>query len=684
MNHLNTIQQPSASKKLTVLETNNDKREDFYFWMNQRDEPGVLAYLEEENAYYKAVMEPFKDTQDQLYKEMLDRVVKNDQTVPYFDDGIYFYVRYEDGKEYPIYCMKRESLDSAEEIMLDVNILAAGLSYCNVAGLALSPDKKILAYGIDTVGRRQYNINFRDLHTGDIKESGIINTSGEVVWSSDSAYIWYVQSNEQTLRSEKLFRHAYNTPDQQDELIYFEEDEAYYTSISVSKSRDLLLIGNHGNTSDEFWYLNRKDPLGQILVFQRKEKDLEYDIDHLNDKFYIKTNYNAANFRLMVCELNQTEKQFWKEIIPHDKDVLLEGFDIFDTYLALQERKDGLSGIRIYFLSTHTEKQVRFDDESYVAYLGNTPDPHSNKVRINYSSLNTPSTVYDFDVNTGSLELLKQQEVPGGYNPKEWVTKRIYAIAYDGTKVPVSIVYHKDRPVDGSGPLLLYGYGSYGHSIDPIFSPTRLSLLERGFAYAIAHIRGGDDLGRYWYEDGKLLNKTNTFLDFIACGEYLVKERYVHPGKLYAMGGSAGGLLMGAVINMNPGLWRGIVAAVPFVDALTTMLDDTIPLTVGEYDEWGNPNESVFYEYMKSYSPYDNIKAQMYPAMLVTTGYHDSQVQYWEPAKWVAKLRAYKTDSNPLLFHCDMETGHSGASGRFSRLKEIAMEYNFILALERQ
>ena len=671
---------PIAKIEKKELIKHGDIRKDNYFWLNQRENPEVVAYLEAENAYTKSMMSHTDAFQGKLFKEIVGRIKQTDSSVPQLENGYYYYTRYEEGKEYPLYCRKKGNLDAPEEIMLDVNQLARGHSYYEIGSYQVSEDNRLLAFAADTVSRRIYTIYFKDLVTGQMLPDKIDSTAGNLAWANDNLTLFYA-SKDESLRMDKIWKHRLGRADTRDHLVYDEGDVTFETFVYKTKSRKYLVIGSESTLSDEYRFLDAANPEGNFAIFQLRQANLEYEIADYNDRFYIRTNYKAINFRLMETSLDKTGVESWKEVIPHREDVLLEAFDVFKGFLAIQERKDGLKTIRI-FNGSDLDYYLKFDEQAYTVTLGENSEIESDIVRYNYTSLTTPMTVYDYNTKTGKSELKKRQEVIGGYNPDDYYTERLMATAEDGTKVPISMVYKKGLKKDGENPCLLYGYGSYGYSMDPYFSSVRLSLLDRGFIYAIAHIRGGQEMGRKWYEDGKLMKKKNTFTDFIACGEYLVNQEYTSPGHLYAMGGSAGGLLMGAVLNMRPDLFNGVIADVPFVDVVTTMLDESIPLTTAEYDEWGNPNDSSYYRYMLSYSPYDNVAVTSYPALLVTTGLHDSQVQYWEPAKWVAKLRATKTDKNPLYLWTNMDYGHGGASGRFERYHETALEYAFILDLE--
>ena len=676
----NDLQPPEARKVAENLEIHGDTRTDNYYWLNQRENPEVISHLEAENAYREEVMSHLKDYQDKLFEELKGRIKQSDMSVPFKDNGYYYFTRYEEGKEYPIYARKKGTLEASEEVVLDVNELAQGYEYYSAAGRAISPDNNIVAFGEDTLSRRIYTLRFKNLETGEYYPEEITNTTGQCVWANDNETVFYISQNPTTLRGEKFFRHKLGTDPSEDVMIFFEDDETFYPFIYKSKSNKYIIQGSFHTVMTEMRILDADDPTGKFRVFQPRERGLEYSIAHYDDKWYIRTNMDAKNFRLMSCPENATNKSNWSEEIAHRDDVLLEGMDIFSNYLVLSERINGIRQLRIRPWSGE-EHYIDFGEDAYVAYTSTNREFDTDILRIGYQSMTTPNSTYDYNMSTKVKELLKQEEVLGGFNSADYRSERIYAKARDGVQVPISIVYHKDTPIDGTSPCLLYGYGSYGSSMDPSFSHTRLSLLDRGFVWAIAHIRGGEEMGRHWYEDGKLLKKKNTFTDFIDCGEYLVANKYADKDNLFAYGGSAGGLLMGAVLNMRPDMWKGVIAAVPFVDVVTTMLDESIPLTTGEFDEWGNPKNKEYYDYIKSYSPYDNVDAKEYPAIMVTTGLHDSQVQYFEPAKWVAKLRELKTDNNPLLLYCDMEVGHGGASGRFERYKSTAMNWAFLLDL---
>jgi oligopeptidase B len=664
------------------LVKHGDKRNDPYFWMNQRDHQDVLDHLEKENAYTTERMKPVEQLQGQLFEEIVGRIPKDDVSVPYRLRDYWYYVRYEKEGEYPIYCRKRDVLDAEEEILLNVNEMAVGSSYYQVSGLSISEDQQHLSFGVDDTGRRIYQIRIKDLRTGEIMNDRIDNTTGSGVWSNDDRYLFYTIKDE-TLRPHKIMRHKIGTDIREDVLLFEEKDESFVSFCYKTKSRSFIIIGCSSTVSNEYHMLPSGDPMGEFKCFQPRERGHEYGIAHFEDHFYVRTNLNGAtNFKLMRCPLNRTTSEHWQEVIPHREDVLLEGIDLFDRFLVREERFNGLSRIIIRPFDGE-EYEVSFDEETYSCWIGQNPEFESDILRFGYTSMTVPSSVFDFNMDTRERDLKKQQKVVGGYDQGEYESKRIWARSHDGEKVAISLVYKKSTFRKGANPCLLYGYGSYGHTIDPYFSSVRLSLLDRGFVFAIAHIRGGEYLGRKWYEDGRQLKKKNTFYDFIACGQNLIDSSFCKADGLYAMGGSAGGLLMGAVLNMAPQLFKGVVSSVPFVDVVSTMLDDTIPLTTGEYDEWGDPNKEEFYHYIKEYSPYDNVEAKAYPAIFVNTGYHDSQVQYWEPAKWVAKLRDVRTNKAPLIFHCDMDSGHSGPSGRFSVHRDTAMEYAFLIGLEK-
>jgi oligopeptidase B len=640
---------PVAEKRPKELTNLGNTRIDNYFWINNREDPAVIDYLNAENAYTDAMMKDTKELQEKLYNEIVGRIKQTDESVPYLDNGYYYYTRFEEGKEYPVYCRKKGSLESVEEILLNVNEMAEGHDYFQVASFSVSPDNKKIAYGVDTVSRRKYTIYFKDLITGKTYTDAIPLTTGGAAWANDNKTVFYTVKDDETLRPYKILRHVLNTPVESDILIYQENDETFNAFVYKTKSDKYIIIASSTTLSDEYRYLDADNPEGK--------------------------------FRLMEAPVSKPGKENWKELIPHREDVYLSNIEIFSEYLVVEEKKDGLNNIRIIKWADGSEYYIDFGEEVYVARASVNREFNTKWLRYDYSSLTTPNSTFDYNMDTHEKKLMKQQEVVGDFNSANYESKRLYAPTSDGVKVPISLVYRKGIKLNGKNPLLLYGYGSYGITMEPGFSSVRLSLLDRGFVYAIAHIRGGQIYGRQWYEDGKLLKKMNTFTDFNTCAEYLIEQKYTDSDHLVAQGGSAGGLLMGAIVNLHPELYKAIIANVPFVDVVTTMLDESIPLTTGEYDEWGNPNDKVYYDYMLSYSPYDNVEAKGYPAMLVTTGLHDSQVQYWEPTKWVAKLRDMKTDDNLLLLKIEMEQGHGGASGRFERYKEVALEYAFMFKI---
>ncbi len=678
---------PVAEKKPFVRIMHGDTVVDNYYWMidffkKGPDSTKVVEYLTQENTYIDTMLSSTNELQKQLFAEMKARIKEKDESVPVFKNGYYYYSRSVEGEQYFKYCRKKGSLDAAEEMLLDVDAMAKGHAYYSVSGFAISPDNKLLAYGVDSVSRRQYTIHVKNLETGEIYPDVIKGTSGSPCWANDNKTIFYTLNNPVTLLSEKIKRHVLGSKASDDVVVYDEKDRSNYIGVGRAKNGKHIYIYSQATLSSEVRYLDANKPTSEFKVFQSRMKDVLYDITPLEDRFLIRTNLNAQNFRLMECPLDKTDTTNWKEVIPHRTDVLLEGVEEFKDFMVLSERKDGLVKLRIISLADKKEHYLDFGELTYAAYVGNNPEYNSQTLRYHYTSLTTPNSVYDYNLTTKEKTLKKQQEVVGGYNPDDYVAERLYAVSKDGVRVPISLVYKKGFKKDGKAPLLLYGYGSYGASMDATFSSTRISLLNRGFAFAIAHIRGGEEMGRQWYLDGKLMKKINTFTDFIACGQFLVDAKYTSSEHLYAHGGSAGGLLMGAVMNMAPSLWNGIIAQVPFVDVVNTMLDESIPLTTNEFDEWGNPKEKEAYFYMKSYSPYENVESKEYPNLLVTTGLHDSQVQYFEPAKWVAKLREMKTGDNVVLMKTNMEFGHGGASGRFDYLKDVALVYAFMFKLE--
>ncbi|MDC7993678.1 S9 family peptidase [Altibacter sp. HG106] len=675
---------PTAEKIDKTLEMHGDMRVDPYFWLNNRENEEVIDYLERENDYYNKMTAHTDVLKQDLFEEIKSRIKEDDSSVPYFYNGYYYITRFETGNDYPIYSRKKGSLEAEEEILFNVNDMAKGYSYYNLRGINVSPDNQWVAYGVDTVSRRKYTLYIKNLESGEVLEETIPTTTGSSTWANDNKTLFYTRKDEQTLRSNEIFRHERGTEATADVKVYEETDETFSTYVYKTKSDEFLVIGSYSTLTSEFQILKADTPKGAFKVFQPRVRGLEYGIAHYGDHFYIVTNKDGAtNFKLMKTSETATTSDQWEEVIAHREQVLLEDVDIFKEYLVVSERDNGLNKLRIMSWDGTKDYYLPFDNETYTAYTTQNIEFDTRILRYAYNSLTAPASIVDFNMDTQEKEIKKQTEVLGGtFDAANYESKRIWAPARDGKKIPVSIVYRKGIELDGENPLLQYAYGSYGSTIDPYFSVARLSLLDRGFIYAIAHVRGGQYLGRQWYEDGKLLKKKNTFTDFVDVSNFLIEEKYTSPEHLYASGGSAGGLLMGAVVNMAPELYNGVVAAVPFVDVVTTMLDDSIPLTTGEYDEWGNPNDSTYYQYIKSYSPYDNVAAKNYPNILVTTGLHDSQVQYWEPAKWVAKLRELKTDDNILLLHTNMEAGHGGASGRFEAIKEVARDYAFILDRE--
>jgi oligopeptidase B len=682
-----SIAAPGCEKKPKQLIAHGDTITDNYYWLNDYFKQGpdstkVVAYLEAENKYFDTMMSGTKTLQDKLYTEMKARIKEKDESVPVFKNGYFYYTRVVEGKDYFVYCRKKETLDATEEILLDVNAMAEGHNYFSATGFSVSMDNKLLAFGVDMVSRRQYTIHVKNLETGELLKDEVLNTEGDAVWANDNKTFFYSAKNVVTLLSEKINKHVLGTATATDKTVYEEKDPTNYIAVEKSKSDQFILITSQATLSSEIKWLNANQPDGAFTVFQPRMKDVLYEVNHADNQFYIRTNLNAKNFKIVTCPDTKTDTSNWKDYVAHNEEILIQGFDLFKNFIAISERKNGLTQIHLINKNDNTSHNLAFDEPTYTANLAYIPDYNTDVMRFNYTSLTTPNSVYDYNMVTKEKKLMKQQEVLGGFDVKDYVTERLFATAKDGTKVPISIVYKKGFVKDGNAPMLLYAYGSYGISTDAAFNSARLSILNRGFAFAIAHIRGGQEMGRSWYEDGKLLKKKNTFTDFIDCADYLIANKFTSTPHLYINGGSAGGLLMGAVVNMRPELFNGVVAAVPFVDVVTTMSDASIPLTTNEYDEWGNPANKESYLYMKSYSPYNNVEKKVYPNMLVTTGLHDSQVQYFEPAKWVAKLREYKTDKNILLLHTDMEVGHGGASGRFKSLKDKARDYAFFLALE--
>ncbi len=668
-------------KNLTI---HDDVRVDEFYWLNDRENPEVIDYLNKENDYYDVHTTHTKEFQTSLFEEMKSRIKEDDSSVPYKYNGYWYITKYEKGKDYPIYTRKKETLEAEEELLFDCNEMAKDHSYFRLVGLNINLNNDLVSYGIDTTGRRQYTLHIKDLKTNTVLKDEISNTTGGSTWANDNKTLFYTKKDETTLRSEAIYKHRLNTDQKSDELIYEETDDTFGVSVYKTKSKKYLVIVIYSTLTTEYQILNANTPDGDFKVFQPRTRGLEYIISHYEDSFYIVSNADGAqNFKLSKTSETQTQKKYWNDVIPHRENVLLEDIEIFKDFLVVSERENGLNQIHIKRWDGSGSYYLPFESETYTAYTTTNIDFDTSVLRYGYQSLTTPSSIIDFDMVTKTKTIKKEQEVLGGKFKKEnYTSERLWATAADGTQIPISLIRHVDTEKSSETPLLLYAYGSYGNTIDPYFSTVRLSLLDRGFIFAIAHIRGGEYLGRQWYEDGKLFNKKNTFSDFVDCSKYLIENKYTSAKHQYAMGGSAGGLLMGAVVNLAPELYNGVVAQVPFVDVVTTMLDDSIPLTTGEYDEWGNPNEKDYYEYMKSYSPYDNVTNKLYPNMLVTTGLHDSQVQYWEPAKWVARLRSQNKNTSQLYLKTNMEAGHGGASGRFEALKEVAAEYAFLLDLE--
>ena len=688
----NSVTPPIAEKQPYEMIKHNDVRVDDYYWMRLTDDQKkaenydektqkVVDYIDNENIYTQESLKHTNKFQDKLFDEIVGRIKKDDESVPYFSNGYFYYTKYEPGKEYAINCRKKGTLDSEEEIILDQNILADGKDYFAVGWWSVSPNKEWLAYSTDYISRTIYTVHFKNLLTGETIQNAISNSSGSVAWANDNRTVFYTSKNDVTLLSEKIWSHKLGSDSKSDKMVYHEKDDTFYNGVYRSKSGDYIIIYNQSTLVSDFHILNANNPDGDFMNFSPREKEHEYSIDHYQDKFYIISNWDAKNNRLMETSETKTSKKNWKEVIPHRDDVHLLDMEIFKDHLVINERKDGLRGLRIIHQKTGKDEYLDFGESTYTSRISTNREFNTNVLRYSYSSMLTPSSTYDYNMDSGQLTLMKQQEVVGGYDQSNYESERLYAIARDGEKVPISIVYKKDLKKVESQNLLLYAYGSYGSTIDPYFSSVRLSLLDRGFVYAIAHVRGGQIYGRKSYDDGKMLNKKNTFYDFIDAGKYLINEGYTDKDQLFIEGGSAGGLLIGAVVNMEPDLWKGAICAVPFVDVVTTMLDATVPLTSGEWDEWGNPEEKEYYDYMLSYSPYDQIENKAYPNMLVTSGFFDSQVQYFEPLKWVAKLREHWQGDNKLYLHMEMAAGHGGKSGRYIRYKEVAMRYAFLLDL---
>lgn len=675
---------PEVDKIAYQHKIHNDIRVDNYYWLRERNNPEVIDYLERENAYYDKMTVHTDVLKEDLYEEMKGRIKENDESVPYFFNGYWYITRYEEGKEYPVYTRKKDSLTAHEELLFDCNKMAKGKDYFRLTGINISPDNTKVAFGLDLVSRRQYKIYVKDLLTGEILKTELENTTGGSVWDASGQYLYYTHKDPETLRTEFVFRHDTHAPNVIDALVYEEKDSTFSVGIGLSKSRKYINIFSYSTLTSEQRFLPANEPMGEFQVIQKRIGGLEYSAAHFGDHFYITTNAdNASNFKIMKTTVQQPSKEHWEEWVPHRENILIEDLELFQDHWVLTQREKGLTRMTINRWENKESFTLPLEGETYTAYVSYNPQFETQKLRYVYNSLNTPSSVYEFDMEKKTQITLKTQEVMDpSFDPANYLEKRQWATARDGVEIPISLIYHKNTTPSADTPLLLYAYGSYGSTIDPNFSSTRLSLLDRGFIYAIAHIRGGEYMGREWYETGKLLHKKNTFNDFVDCSQHLINNKYTSADHLYAYGGSAGGLLMGAVINQAPELYNGVIAAVPFVDVVTTMLDSSIPLTTYEYDEWGDPNQKKYYDYIKSYSPYDQVTPQIYPNLLVTTGYYDSQVQYWEPAKWVALLREKKKGDNLLFLKTNMKAGHGGASGRFTYLKELAAKYSFILQLE--
>lgn len=678
------IPTPVAAKNPKEFTAHSDKRIDDYYWLNQREDEKVLTYLKAENTYLDTMMSGTKKLQEKLFLEMKGRIKEKDESLPFKNNGYWYYSRFEEGKQYPIFCRKKESLTAPEEIMLDQNKMAEGFKYYSIGGRSVSDNNELLAFTVDSVSRRLYGLQFKNLVTGTVYPEIITNVEGgDLAWAADNKTIFYVKKDVNTLLGYQVWRHELGTEPSKDVLVFEEKDNRFYISVYRTKSKKYIgIVSDMNQVSSEYRLLEAAKPAGEFKIFASREANFQYNIEHYKDKFYVLTDWKAPNFRLMETPENQTGKDHWTEVLPHRKEVYLSSLTVFKDHLVLSEVKDALNQLRVINQKDKKDYYIPFDEAVYTAFVNTNPEYNTNILRFSYTSMTTPASIYDFNMDTQQRELKKQTEVLGGFKKEEYTSERLWATARDGVKVPVSLVYKKGIKKDASNPLLLYGYGSYGSSMFPSFNSNVISMLDRGFVYAIAHVRGGQEMGRQWYDDGHLFKKKNSFFDFIDCAEYLISEKFTTKEHLYANGGSAGGLLMGGIVNFRPDLWHGVVADVPFVDVITTMSDASIPLTTGEYEEWGNPADSAEYFYIKSYSPYDNVEKKAYPNMLITTGLHDSQVQYFEPAKWVAKMRELKTDKNILLFKTNMEAGHGGASGRFDYLKDKALQYAFYLALE--
>ena len=676
-----TPRPPVAKRLLEELECHGHVRVDPYYWMRDRENPEVIRHLHAENVYTEAVMSHTAKLQETLFREIKGRIKPDDSSVPYRKEDYFYYTRFEEGKEYALHCRKKDSFSAEEQVMLDGNALAEGHDYFAISALSVSSRTNILAYATDTKGRRIYTIRFKNLDTGELLDDIIEPTAGNLTWANDNETLFYTKQDLESLRWDRVFRHKLGTPSSEDVLVYEERDETFSVHVYKTKSKRFIVIAGEQTVSNEYRFLPADTPDADFRLFLPRERHHEYSLGHLGDSFFVLTNKDAKNFRLVRTSVERPEPDHWEEIIPHREDVLLEDFELLRDQLVVVERHLGLRQLRVIPWDGSPEHRIAFDVEAYHVYLTGNVELDTELLRFGFTSLATPRSTFDYNLRTRERTLLKQDEVLGDFEPADYRTERLMATASDDSEIPVSLVYRRGLTMDGTHPLLLHGYGSYGLNVEASFGSARLSLLDRGFVYAIAHIRGSEVMGRQWYDEGKLLKKKNTFTDFIACAEMLFARKYAAPEKLFAMGGSAGGLLMGAVINMRPELFKGVVADVPFVDVVTTMLDESIPLTTSEYDEWGNPNDKTYYEYMLSYSPYDNVEEKDYPHVLVTAGLHDSQVQYWEPAKWVARLRATRADTSRLLLKTHMDAGHGGRSGRYRRHRETALAYAFLLDL---
>ena len=672
---------PEAKRLPERLEIHGDVRHDPYFWLNRRDDPEVLAHLRAENAYTEEAMAHTRELQETLFREITARIDPDDSSVPYRKDGYYHYHRFEPGKEYALHCRRKETLEAPEEILFDGNELARGHEFFSLRFSDVSPDQKLAAYGVDTRGRRIYTVRFKDLETGALLDDVLPEVTGNVAFAGDNRTVFYTKQHRDTLRSYQVFRHRLSTDSREDVLIYEEIDEAFHLRLSRTRSKKFLVVVAAHVLTTEYRILETDDPQGELRLLEAREHNHEYSARHHGNHFFILTNKGAHSFRLVKAPAEAPSFENWEEVIPHREGVILEDLEVFRDFLVVVERREGLRRIRVIPWDGGGEHEISFDEPAYAVDLRDNYQPDSDVLRFAYSSLATPPSIYDYDMRTRERRLLKRDPVGGGFDPSRYVTERLFAEAKDGARVPISLVYRRDLEARNDAPLLLYGYGAYGIIHDASFSLEILSLLDRGFVFALAHVRGGEILGRPWYDGGRLLQKKNTFTDYIASAEHLVESGYGHPSKIFAIGASAGGLLVGAVLNLRPDLFRGALTHVPFVDIVTTMLDDSLPLTTGEYEEWGDPRVKEYYDYMLSYSPYDNVGAQDYPHLLVTTGLNDSQVQYWEPAKWVAKLRAMTTGDTRLLLKTNMDAGHHGPSGRYRHHRETALDYAFLLDL---